>query len=177
MDKRETYYKERIRKHSSYDEFHRPSVELLLNLIYTYDVVETRISRVLGEHCLSLSGFNILMILNSVKPAGRQLHELGELLLVSRANVTGLVDSLEQKGLVERGPDKNDRRVRIARITDPGVELLDSMLSSYYKEVRGMFCGFSNNDKADLSELLARLRTTIQKSLSEKDPLQGKKGK
>ncbi len=29
------------------------------------------------------------------------LHSLGELLLVSRANITGLVDHLEEKGLCE----------------------------------------------------------------------------
>jgi MarR family transcriptional regulator, 2-MHQ and catechol-resistance regulon repressor len=177
VDKRELYYNERLRHSASFEEFHRPSVELLLNLIYTYDVVETRISRVLAGHCLSLSGFNILMILNSMKPHGCQLHELGELLIVSRANVTGLVDSLEQKGLVERTADTNDRRVRIARITEEGSEFLKLMLPNYYNEIRGLFCGFSNAEKATLSELLVGLRNTIQKPNAVKDPYKGRKSK
>jgi MarR family 2-MHQ and catechol resistance regulon transcriptional repressor len=177
VDKRGKYYEERVRNSARFEEFHRPSVELLLNLIYTYDVVETRLTRVLGAHSLSLSGFNILMILNSMKPAGCQLHELGELLLVSRANVTGLVDSLEQKGLVERTPDKSDRRVRMARLTKTGSEFLESMLPNYYVEIRRLFSGSNNSEKAALSELLANLRATIQGPVGDKKPFQRKKSK
>jgi MarR family 2-MHQ and catechol resistance regulon transcriptional repressor len=178
VDKRGKYYEERIRQHSAtIAEFHRPSVELLLNMIYTYDVTETRLTRFLVAHCLSLSGFNVLMILKAAKATGCQLHELGELLLVSRANVTGLVDSLEQKSLVERVPDKNDRRVRIAHITAQGEALLESMLPSYYTEVRGLLMGLSNAEKATLTELLAKLRHSIQRPDNCKDQYKGRKGK
>ena len=177
VDKRGKYYEERVRKSARFEEFHLPSVELLLNLIYTYDVLETRLSRVLGTYCLSLSGFNILMILNSMNPDGCQLHELGELLLVSRANVTGLVDSLEQKGMVERCLDQRDRRVRLARITTAGVEFLESMLPHYYVEVRKLLSGFDDADKSTLSDLLAKLRATIIWPDGDKNSLQRKKSK
>jgi MarR family 2-MHQ and catechol resistance regulon transcriptional repressor len=162
---------------SSIAEFHRPSVELLLNLIYTYDVTETCLRRFLVAHCLSLSGFNVLKILSAAEATGCQLHELGELLLMSRANVTGLVDSLEQRAFVERVPDKTDRRVRVVHITAHGEALLESMLPSYYTEVRLLLMGLNNAEKATLTDLLVKLRLSIQRPDNCQDQNKGRKGK
>jgi DNA-binding MarR family transcriptional regulator len=39
------------------------------------------------------------------------------------SNVTGIVDRLEERGLVERRPDPADRRVKLLLLTDAGGEL------------------------------------------------------
>ena len=101
-----------------YTEFDRPSVDLLLQLLYTHDVVMTDMGRSFAAHGLSDSAFNVLMILRS-RSQGLQLSELGELLLVRRANVTGLVNCLVRKALVERATDK-DRRIRMAGLLAHG---------------------------------------------------------
>ena len=93
------------------------------------------------------------------------MHELGELLLVSRANVTGLIDYLARRKFVERAEDERDRRVRLVRLTKAGKKFLESILPAHYSRVREMFKGISNRDKAALSELLMKLRHGIQKSL------------
>src|SRR3982750_3970443 len=96
-DKREEHYLSRMGRHGErYAEFPRPSVELLVNLVYTCEVVESHLARRVEAHKLSLGAFNALMILSRFGAEGCPMHELGELLLVSRANVTGLVDSLER---------------------------------------------------------------------------------
>jgi MarR family transcriptional regulator, 2-MHQ and catechol-resistance regulon repressor len=95
------------------------------------------------------------------------MHELGELLLVSRANVTGLVDCLARRGLVERAPDERDRRVRLVRLTRAGARLLEALLPAHYARVREMFKGMSDRDKAALSEQLARLRRSAQQALAQ----------
>ncbi|HKV38153.1 MAG TPA: MarR family transcriptional regulator [Blastocatellia bacterium] len=164
-DKRERYYKDRVGYNSTrYPEHHRPSVELILNFLYTYDVFETEFARWLATKGLSMSGFNVLMILDGADSKGRQLHELGELLLVSRANVTGLIDCLEQRGLVERALDKTDRRVRIARITKLGESLLESMLAEHYKGIRRLCAGMTGPEKVTLNALLTKLRYSIRRS-------------
>src|SRR5919199_6908275 len=119
-DKREDHYLGRMRQHGArYREFHRPSVEVLFNLAYAYEVVHTHLARKIEAHGLSLGAFNVLLILSRCE-AGCPMHELGELLLVSRANVTGLVDCLARRGLVRRTPDERDRRVRLVRATKAG---------------------------------------------------------
>jgi MarR family 2-MHQ and catechol resistance regulon transcriptional repressor len=165
-DKREHHYLNRMRHHSSkYAEFHWPSVELLINLAYTYDVVHSHLARKLDACDLSLGAFNVLMILSRCEDEGYPMHELGELLLVSRANVTGLVDYLARKGLVERALDERDRRVRLVRLTKAGEKFLESILPTHYTRVREMFKGVSNKEKAHLSELLTRLRHHTQRTL------------
>lgn len=158
-DLREEHYLGRMRQHSErYEEFHWPSVELLINLIYTCEVVQTHLARKLDAHGLTPGSFNALMILSRYEESGCPMHELGELLLVSRANTTGLIDCLERRGLAERFPSEDDRRVRLARLTRNGRALLESILPAHYARVRELLRGLSNKDKAALSGLLKKLR-------------------
>lgn len=162
-DKREHHYLDRMRHHSrNYREFHWPSVELLVNLFYTYDVVHTKCARAAEREGLSTAAFNVMMILSRCGEAGCPMREVGELLLVSRANVTGLVDCLERRGLVERAASAEDRRVRLVRLTEAGRGLLERILPRHYGEVRSALRGMSNGEKADLSRLLTKLRRGLQ---------------
>ena len=164
-DKRERHYLERMRLHGEkYREFHRPSVELLVNLIYTYDVIYTRLAREVERDGLSVAAFNVLMILSRCGREGCPMHVLGELLLVSRANVTGLVGCLERRGLVERAASRDDRRVRLVRLTKAGGRLLEKILPRHYSEVRDALEGMSDRSKADLSRLLTKLRRAALQS-------------
>jgi|SRR5207253_3299792 len=165
-DKREHHYLSRMREHGGrYREFDRPSIELLLNLAYTYDVIHTHLARKVESHGLSLGAFNVLTILSRYEKEGCQMSELGELLLVSRANVTGLVDLLVKKNLVERTEDARDRRVRMVRLTKAGQNFLESILPAHYARVREMFRGMSIKDKTALSKLLVKLRHNAQEFL------------
>jgi DNA-binding MarR family transcriptional regulator len=163
VDKREHHYLDRMRHHSSkYQEFNWPSVELLVNLIYTYDVIQTHLARSVEERGLSLAAFNVLMILSRYESKDCPMHELGEVLLVSRANVTGLVDSLERKNLVERVANPSDRRVRLVRITEAGQNLLETTAPGHYAKVRKLLKGVKNSEKATLNKLLTKLRHNVQ---------------
>ena len=51
---------------------------------------------------------------------GPQLSELGARLIVTRATVTGLLDSLERRGFVHRAPNPADRRSLLVEITPAG---------------------------------------------------------
>jgi MarR family 2-MHQ and catechol resistance regulon transcriptional repressor len=165
VDRRESYYQERIRPHGTrYAEFHAPSVHALLDLIYTHDVASSYLARRLGKYRLSLSAFNVLMILSRGNEKGCPLHEIGDLLLVSRANVTGLVDGLERRGLVGRSIDSQDRRIRIARITPKGKSLLEVLLPGHYTELQRICSGLNTREKSALRQLLNKLRRSIQSS-------------
>src|ERR1043165_1445637 len=164
-DKRDPHYLDRMRHHSrDYREFHWPSVELVVNLFYTYDVIYTRLASGAERKGLSTAAFNVLMILSRYGEGGCPMHELGELLLVSRANVTGLVGCLERRGLVERAPSSEDRRVRLVRLTRTGARLLEKILPRHYSGVRDALEGMSDKSKADLSRLLAKLRRAALQS-------------
>jgi MarR family 2-MHQ and catechol resistance regulon transcriptional repressor len=81
---------------------------------------------------ISPSQFNILNLLYG-KPTGSSQIELGRDLIMHRSNVTGLIDRLQARGLVERGDDPRDRRVYRVVLTTKGASLLERILPRYHK--------------------------------------------
>ena len=56
------------------------------------------------------------------------MSRLAEALSCDASNVTGLVDRLEARGLLERRPAPSDRRVKVLALTPTGTRLRDEML-------------------------------------------------
>jgi MarR family 2-MHQ and catechol resistance regulon transcriptional repressor len=158
-DKRASYYWNRLQNYGQkYKWFHWRSVELFINLIYTYDVVFGHLAAVLKRRNLSRSTFNILNIISRSEKKGCTHKELSELLLVSRANVTGLVDGLMRRHLVEQVNTPEDRRLRIVKLTKKGKVLLNSVVPVYYLEIRKLASSLSNAERDKLNRMLAKLR-------------------
>jgi MarR family transcriptional regulator, 2-MHQ and catechol-resistance regulon repressor len=161
-DRRESFYHERIRKSGpEYLGFDALSAEITLNLLYTYDVFHQLSARYMAGYGLSKSTLNVLMLLRHGPREGMQLHDLGELLLVSKANITGLIDHLEDKALVKRVISARDRRARFARITKKGEALLDQAVPVHYQNVKRLLNDLSNDDKQTLVRLLRKTRASL----------------
>jgi MarR family transcriptional regulator, 2-MHQ and catechol-resistance regulon repressor len=175
-DRREAFYHGRIRESGpEYRGFDRLSAEITLNLLYTYDVFHQLSARYMARYGLSKSTLNILMLLRHGSPEGMQLHELGELLLVSKANITGLIDHLEEKDLVKRVINARDRRARFARITKKGEALLDEVLPVHYQNVKWLLNDLTTDDKQMLIKLLRKARASLMANSTtlESDQLHG----
>jgi len=71
---------------------------------------------------ISLVHLQVLMLLDGEGPPA--MHALAEALDVSQASATGIVDRMEQRGLVTRLRDDDDRRVIHVALTDAGRQLL-----------------------------------------------------
>lgn len=158
-DRRESFYEAKCAELCArYSGFEESSASVLRNLVHTYDVISTWGQKCLNDYGLAKSSFNILMILRHGPSEGMQLHDLGELLLMSRANVTGLIDHLEQKGLVKRIVDANDRRARFARITRKGEALLDEAGPRYFVRIAQLLENFTPEERTTFVRLLKKLR-------------------
>ena len=70
---------------------------------------------------LSIIHLHVLTLLEAEGPL--RMTRLAEALDVSVASATGIVDRLEQRGLVERRPEPGDRRVVLVNPTDGGVAI------------------------------------------------------
>jgi DNA-binding MarR family transcriptional regulator len=60
---------------------------------------------------------------------------LAEALKVTPANVTGIVDRLEEQGLVSRTPNPEDRREITLQATDKGKSLVSNLKEAGIKEM------------------------------------------
>lgn len=172
-DLKEDYYfgfvPDRERDNSNID---WKSYNSLLNVVLTYSAVEARLARFLSRWELFPSAFNLLVILARTDGEGMHLSRISELLAVSRANVTGLVDVLSRKGLVERIPGPGDRRVRLAVLTKQGIELIEEILPLYY-EFNSGFC----EDMSDAEYEAMCKSLTIMRKRSCQDMVEDSQGR
>jgi MarR family 2-MHQ and catechol resistance regulon transcriptional repressor len=174
-DRRDAYIQDRVRESGwRYHGFDPGSVEILLNFLYTYDMLHQAVARHMADYGLSKSSVNILMLLRHGPAEGMQLHDLGKLLFVSRANITGLIDHLEGKGYVKRVVDVHDRRARLARVTKKAEALLDEFLPMHYDNVRLMFQDLSGDERETLLYLFKKVRASVSahcESRSRQEPV------
>lgn len=84
--------------------------------------VSRRFHEVLAPLELEPSEFAVLRAVASDE--GRSQHALAERLHISASHMVAIVDKLEERGLLERRPQADDRRVRSLHLTSPGKKLL-----------------------------------------------------
>src|SRR2546422_9995009 len=108
-----------------------PRYRALLQLSPTAEALWTT-SRNFSARCdLSPSQFNVLNLLHD-QSAGCTQIELSRSLIMHRSNVTGLVDRLEPRGLVQRHDSAHDRRAYRVVLTRAGKKLVRQILPRYY---------------------------------------------
>jgi MarR family transcriptional regulator, organic hydroperoxide resistance regulator len=85
----------------------------------------------------------------------RQMGELAEAMHCDNSNVTGIVDRLEERGLVERRAAENDRRVKLIALTPEGKHLREE-LNTRMAEPPEALTRLSEDDLRTLRDILAR---------------------
>jgi DNA-binding MarR family transcriptional regulator len=125
-------------------------------LIRAENVVVTTLNQNFKQHGITPAGFNVLMILDG---SDRPLcpNELGERRLVTRGTVTGVLDSLEERGLVVRTPHPDDRRMLLIELTAKGRRLLEDLLPDHRASERRLLGSLSEREVATLATLLAKV--------------------
>lgn len=145
-----------------------PRYRALLQLLRTADTV-WRASRLFFERWeLSPSQFNVLNLLQGL-PEGLSQIELGRQLITHRSNVTGLVDRLERRALVERRDLAGDRRAYRIVLTPAGRKLVHQILPEYQRVAESVWDGFAASSAQQLAAELARLSENAAKLTGLKD--------
>jgi DNA-binding MarR family transcriptional regulator len=93
-------------------------LDLALLAVRIMDTTKRDVREVADEEGLSTAQLDVLRRLRHHGPT--PMRRLAERLNCEASNLTGLVDRLEIRGLVERRPDPGDRRVRLLALTDEG---------------------------------------------------------
>jgi DNA-binding MarR family transcriptional regulator len=114
----------------------------LLQVLRTADRIWNASRQFFERWQLSPSQFNVLNLLEA-HPDGLSQTELSRQLIMHRSNVTGLVDRLEERGLVRRKDLATDRRAYRVVLTEPGAELLKQILPQYYRRADEVWEGLS----------------------------------
>jgi DNA-binding MarR family transcriptional regulator len=144
-------------------------VEAFTALGFAARLMHLRMERWAEQKGLSEGRLSVLFLLRHVQPGGMPLGELAGRLNVSPRNVTGLIDNLERAGLVTRTPDPADRRSVLARITDRGTALLESIWDVTVQRRLRLVEGFSQDELVQLRHLCLRVVENLQRDPEERN--------
>lgn len=151
------------------------AVVAYLHLLRAGDEAFAAADRNFARFDLSHGRFGVLMLLwRKARQGGgcdptavdeaRTPADLASAAGVSRATMTGLLDTLERDGLVVRRPDQQDRRMMLVQMTDQGREVLARLLPQHFQTVAGLFAALSESERQTLVQLLARLCPPARRS-------------
>ncbi len=144
--------------------FESPEQEAALSILRTGDQLQIRFARLLREHGLTPSQYNVLRILRG---EGKPLPvlEIASRTITVVPGITGLIDRLEQAGFVRRVRCEKDRRVIYVALADHGIKALaalDEPLAALHHQLLGHL------SQAELKELI-RLLERVREPLYEGD--------
>ena len=149
------------------------SLKVWLRLLSCSTQIETEIKkRLRSEFGMTLARFDYLAQLQR-HPGGLRMSALSRFLMVTGGNVTGLTDELEKDGLVERSSEPDDRRSYRVSLTKKGAKQFERIASVHESWVVSIFAGMPASQKAQLHELLGRLRVQLNDIQSTTEPRPG----
>lgn len=125
-------------------------VELIGDVVSRYHV---EYEHAAAQHQLTGAQARVLALL-ALEPM--PMRKIAQKLRCEPSNITGIVDRLESRGLVERLPDPTDRRVKLAAPTEEGLQTADRLRESL-DFAREPLAGLSTAERAVLRDLLKRM--------------------
>jgi DNA-binding MarR family transcriptional regulator len=108
---------------------------------------------------LTLPQFDIILTLGNT--AGMTFKQLGEKTIITKGTLTGVINRLEDKGLVQRMASKTDGRSQIVRLTAAGATLFKRAYPEHLEFIYRIFNDYSPEDIETLESALRRLREAV----------------
>jgi len=148
------------------------AAEVFLNLLRTGDEVFRVAEHNFTSHGLSQGRFGVLMLLwrsslaqeecgepeaTCLPPGPLTPAELAEAAGVTRATMTGLIDTLERDGFVKRESDPDDRRMMPVKLTPKGRKLLEDILPGHFRIMSGIMGSLSETERKTMVRLLNKI--------------------
>ncbi len=161
------------------------AAEAFLHLLHTSDEVFAISDRSLAGHNISHGRFGVLMLLwRSVQPRAATLMgaepcvagprtpaELADAAGVTRATMTGLIDTLERDGYVKREPDPVDRRQMSVLLTPAGEKFLMEFLPGHFKSVNAIMSTLTETERKTLVRILGKVQEQAAALAAARNPV------
>lgn len=123
-------------KRADWTTWRSPGHRLVVEIVRASERLTKAADRFLQPWGLTIAQFNVLALLAS-SPSGLKQSEIGSRLVVTRANVTGLVRRLSARGLCRVEARADDARAKIVRITAGGSKLMARIERPWFGRIDG----------------------------------------
>jgi len=138
-----------------------PAVESFLTLVNVAGEALTAVDHYLSGHGMSRGRFMVMGVLARETPKAMCPSDLAAVCGVTRATITGLIDSLERDNMVMRQQSAGDHRMMHIRLTDEGRRFLDKVMPDYYRRVGQITVQLSQSEKAGMHAALGKIKAGI----------------
>ncbi len=108
---------------------------------------------------LTRSEYELLTILKMNiydKGTAMSVSEISNLLQITPAAITHIINPLEEKEFIKRLPDPKDRRVVLIGLTDKGAKTADALIADVREQVVGLINYLGEKDSREFARLLSR---------------------
>lgn len=144
----------------------KQELRLWLRMLSTTKLISQEIRRRLrNEFGATLPQFDLMSQLYR-EVDGLRLGELSKRTMVTNGNITGLVERLEQDGLVVRETPDGDRRVTVAKLTTKGREAFSEMADVHESWLRDMMADVHPDIVRELLTNIGRVKSSARNHLS-----------
>jgi DNA-binding MarR family transcriptional regulator len=147
-----------------YPEMDPSACEAFLHLLRTGDEAFLHMEQNFVDHGISQGRFGVLMQLLGASSTcvqgevpGVSPAELADRTGVTRATMTGLIDTLERDGYVKRAADTHDRRMMRVCLTDQGRDFLQRLLPGHFQRMAALMQPLDGEERRTLVQLLNKI--------------------
>ena len=97
------------------------------------------------------------------QPLGKMtMKELEQALRVAQSTVVGIVNRLEQRGYVVTFTDSDDKRVRVAQITEKGMQCCQQARKNMEQAEENLLAGLNGQERETFHKLLEKVIQTMK---------------
>ncbi len=139
------------------------ATETAMNLVRTSDLLVKCIANLVQPFDLTPSSGLVLGILADVG-APLPPNQIAERLVISRASVTSLIDSLERRGYVRRLPHTTDRRMLLIELTGAGRQVAQEFRLLVHRQEKVWLAVLTEQEQVQLIDALHRLQAALTNS-------------
>lgn len=144
------------------------AISSFLHLLRVATDLSIALDTCLSKHGLLQGRWWVLILLMREESYTSTPSVLADKAGVTRATMTGLIDGLEQSGLVERVFTKSDRRSVLIHLTEAGQEKLDAVMPDYYQRLRQCMRGLNETQREQLHQMLDLINLGIPELTKQK---------
>ena len=137
--------------------------DTILKLVRVSEALVKAGDRFFSEYGVTAAQYDVLVILKYSEKKVTQT-DLGDRRVVSRSNITGIIDRLEKLGLVKREDSPDDRRVKHLMITRKGADLINKVENRYFDNLKQLLWFLDEKDKNELTEIISRIEKGLRRA-------------
>lgn len=131
----------------------------LAALVSTYQGFNRYSAEDIKRFGLTMTQFDLIATLGN--QSAMTFKELGEKTLITKGTLTGVVERLVAKGLLETRCNPNDARSQLVELTIGGQNVFESIFPDHLSYLEKAFAQLSEVELAQLTQLLLKLKQSF----------------